>query len=546
MTVTAQGAIRRVGDETVELARRCRAVTEDPGAEAALAAFLAALAELDPGAARPGSLSAALAAVLSLPRGDLWAAEIFAQQSLRAEISAMIADEDAAVSLPPATVALIIAFLQNRRICCLFLEGILTGLRRSLLMQAQTGQRVGTDGIRLAEAMARHSFLTEYIWDSTAEEEAGVRDLEQKISAEIESGAAVSAFELFLVGAYRPLHTIDAVRRWVRGLDRQDREALDPALAHLVLDRLVEEETRIEAITPISAPVSQQVQAQYEENPYPRWRHLPPTPAFRDTQAYFMASLGLRKPLSSVAVPRPRVLVAGAGTGAHPISLAQSLPGAAILALDLSRASLAYATREAAARGIGTVAFAQGDILKLSGVDAAFDLVESVGVLHHMEDPEAGLQALTATLKPGGYLRLALYSRHARPAVNAARARFAEAGGAEGQTGIRAFRRDLAETEDPALVPLRGIRDFFAASEFRDLVMHVQEHQFTIPEIGVMLKRNGLKFLGFCSPTARAVLAEMPPKMADRKRRDLESWDRYERRYPDTFLRMYDFFCMKR
>jgi len=104
----------------------------------------------------------------------------------------------------------------------------------------------------------------------------------------------------------------------------------------------------------------------------------------------------------------------------------------------------------------------------------------------------------------------------------------------------------LIATEDPELAGLKARSDFFSASMFRDLVMHVQEHQFTLPQIDTMLRRNGLKFLGFSSPTAHAALLDMPPKMAQRRARDLTFWDRFERKNPEAFLGMYQFVCLKR
>ena len=53
--------------------------------------------------------------------------------------------------------------------------------------------------------------------------------------------------------------------------------------------------------------------------------------------------------------------------------------------------------------------------------DERFDLVESSGVLHHMEDPQEGWRILTGLVKPGGLMKIALYSEIARQDVVAAR-----------------------------------------------------------------------------------------------------------------------------
>ena len=51
----------------------------------------------------------------------------------------------------------------------------------------------------------------------------------------------------------------------------------------------------------------------------------------------------------------------------------------------------------------------QADLLRLPLGDEAFDLVYSMGVLHHLDNTEAGLRELARTLKTGGRLRVYLY-----------------------------------------------------------------------------------------------------------------------------------------
>ena len=46
-----------------------------------------------------------------------------------------------------------------------------------------------------------------------------------------------------------------------------------------------------------------------------------------------------------------------------------------------------------------------------------FDYVDCCGVLHHLQDPAAGIAALTAMLKPDGGLGLMLYGRLGRTGV---------------------------------------------------------------------------------------------------------------------------------
>lgn len=55
----------------------------------------------------------------------------------------------------------------------------------------------------------------------------------------------------------------------------------------------------------------------------------------------------------------------------------------------------------------------------------------------------------------------------------------------------------FAEGADGAHAELMGSTDFFSISECRDLLFHAHEVQLTLPELGALLQRRGLEFLGF-------------------------------------------------
>jgi 2-polyprenyl-3-methyl-5-hydroxy-6-metoxy-1,4-benzoquinol methylase len=50
-----------------------------------------------------------------------------------------------------------------------------------------------------------------------------------------------------------------------------------------------------------------------------------------------------------------------------------------------------------------------------------FDIIESIGVLHHMKEPMAGWRVLTDLLKTGGLMNIGLYSESARRHIVKAR-----------------------------------------------------------------------------------------------------------------------------
>ncbi len=288
--------------------------------------------------------------------------------------------------------------------------------------------------------------------------------------------------------------------------------------------------------------VSAMVQAQYEENPYPRWR-APPTPRPLDARQRIETMPG-----TAVAALPPdpwQVLIAGCGTGYEAIGVARTNPELDILAIDLSRASLAYCSRMMAEQGVSNVSLRQGDILNIAVLERQFDLIFSTGVLHHMEHPEDGFASICDVLRSGGIVSIALYSARARQPICDAHALINERGWSATAEDIRAFRAHvLALPEGAPIAPLRDSDDFYSISGCRDLAFHVQEHRHSLPEIATMLRVAGVKLIEFEVPADIAALfrAMFGPQA---NQLDLTLWDVLEAQHPSLFVGMYHLWCQK-
>ena len=332
----------------------------------------------------------------------------------------------------------------------------------------------------------------------------------------------------------------------MRWLSRPWPDVVDGLLTQQVREPTEEEAiaTALPALTAIDDEVSRRVRDQYEANPYPRWvAPMPPVTA---------AALGehLRRkfplaPLRPPAAAEADILIAGCGTGAHAIDICRRIRGARVLAIDLSRASLAYAARKSRALGL-PIDYAQADILKLADLDRAFDLIEASGVLHHLADPFAGWRILLARLKPAGVMSVGLYSKLARADINAARAFIAERGYAASADGIRRCRQDILAST-PAAPGRTAIQsgDFYSVSGCRDLLFHVQEHQHTLPEIATFLAEQDLQFLGF-EIDQRVLGAYLARNPEDPAATDLDRWHSFELDNPGVFAGMYQFATQRR
>jgi 2-polyprenyl-3-methyl-5-hydroxy-6-metoxy-1,4-benzoquinol methylase len=185
------------------------------------------------------------------------------------------------------------------------------------------------------------------------------------------------------------------------------------------------------------------VQAEYEENPYPRWVTPPPLVKSLSVNDFVLGKFP-RAPFRPLATPDgPDVLIAVCGTGSHAIEAHRSYAGALVLAIDLSRTALAYAVRKTRALGLATE-YAQADILELGSLGRCFDVIEAAGSLHHLVDPAARWWVLLSLLKPGVVMLLGLYSEIARADINAARASIAARGYRGSAEEIRRCREEIA------------------------------------------------------------------------------------------------------
>lgn len=174
-----------------------------------------------------------------------------------------------------------------------------------------------------------------------------------------------------------------------------------------------------------------------------------------------------------------RVLDVGCGAGWFANSVAhfyeQDVTG-----LDLNPVALRQARRVAVFMAHRRPPhFEQADILTWQP-DRPYDVVNSLGVLHHTEDCHCAIRAVCEWVAPGGYLHLGLYHGPGRrPFLD----HFAQlrAAGATEQELFDAFAALTSDMEDRT----------HQVSWFRDQVLHPHETQHTHAEIAPLLEDLG-------------------------------------------------------
>jgi 2-polyprenyl-3-methyl-5-hydroxy-6-metoxy-1,4-benzoquinol methylase len=368
-------------------------------------------------------------------------------------------------------------------------------------------------------SLATQMWLNEYIYVTTPEEEKNVAALKTTLEQKAEDTPQYIA-KLCLYGCYAPLLTLSNAKDILQAFDKNTSAPLQRLLHLQITEPLEEQETKknIKRSGKITDDVSVAVQAQYEQNPYPRWRHV---------------SRNIKTVPDTIDV-----LIAGCGTGMQTALCAALYPNARIHNIDLSLSSLAYAVRQTKELGFKNLTFEQADILNFEPGGKKYELIECVGVLHHMKDPDAGLKALLKHLKPGGKMWLGLYSAIARADIAVLRRMIANK--EIKSEDLRSLRQEIADHPDTLVSWFIYKSDFFTTSSCCDLIWHAQEYHYTLPEIEKLLSDNGLEFGEFYF-TNPGIMKAFRTQYGEEAGKDLQKWHEFEQKNPALFAGMYMF-----
>jgi len=251
------------------------------------------------------------------------------------------------------------------------------------------------------------------------------------------------------------------------------------------------------------------VRAQYEEFPFPQRDPRDESMGLIVTEQDSLAKINHFCFAGRQAfVGGFRVLVAGGGTGDHTIFLAEQLRefDASVTYVDISRKSLDIARERARVRNLDNIEWHHGSILDLASLGfAPFDLVSCTGVLHHLPEPERGLQALRSVLAPEGAMSLMLYGRAGRLSVYAGQElmRLVNEGVDDPKLKTqhaRAVLQGLPQTNwllrgsDPKEVLESFLDD---DSNIYDTLLHEQDRAYSVLEIYELLAGAQLELIEF-------------------------------------------------
>ena len=431
--------------------------------------------------------------------------------------------------------------MQFMRVCPIpsyYIEKNLVKIRKEILNQTY---KLNLDEIHInfLISLSMQCFLNEYIYNQSKDEKNKIKNIDKRIKNNLKDNKNISDLEILCLSCYEPLTNFG----WSNKIKFSDRlkEIFELHLNQYKIENQISKS--IKSISKVKDQVSLNVKKQYEENPYPRWENLGLSIKPRNIKEVISDS-DLNLDLENITnTDSPKILIAGCGTGQHAITTASKYKKSKVLALDLSFKSLSYAKRKANELKVKNIEFVQGDILDLESIDRKFDIIECVGVLHHMDDPLKGWKILTSCLNNDSLMLIGLYSEKARQHIAYIKHKIDKLKLQSNYSNIIKFRKDLIEYNNDKWNIIKLSPDFYTLSGVRDLLFHVQEHRFTISQIKKNLDKLGLVFLGFDDRLVIENFRKIYNKKSDLF--NLDKWEEYENYDPRIFASMYQFWCKR-
>jgi 2-polyprenyl-3-methyl-5-hydroxy-6-metoxy-1,4-benzoquinol methylase len=462
---------------------------------------------------------------------------------------------------------LLLNSLKRFYFCDALLERLFISLRQTLLFNTVHDMTIPSTHLALAHDLAVQAQLNEYVWPITQNEQdiiTGLETLLVQVTENTQWQLDDIAPAILILAQYKDLSKTPLASVLA---SKAVKHALKNSYLYDIVDYAINDrDQEIEQAKKLpywshthpssnesdnkncrQNSVSFKVRTQYEENPYPRWKDI----GFNTASSYQQALLKNFPELNLShwqGKKKLNVLVVGCGTGRQAIRLASYFNDLNIVAIDLSGRSLAYAKQQANKYNVENIQFIQADILEFSDFPMLFDVIECSGVLHHMENPEQGLQSLTNLLSPTGVMKIAVYSEVARKQVITFRKLIATNKKQSGENlDQRLLRQALLMNQIPGdWSDIVTSHDFYSMSNCRDLIFHEQEHQFTPSKISDFLANNQLDFIGMLpSSSGRQAFEKYitTERMSDNN--TLHNWDKVEHEQKNIFSGMYQFYCRK-
>jgi len=237
------------------------------------------------------------------------------------------------------------------------------------------------------------------------------------------------------------------------------------------------------------------VRAFYESHPYP----APLKDLDRHRALY--QNPGRRRALSLLLWPAEKqrpgraILIAGCGTS-QAATYALREPDARVTAIDISAISLRHTRDLQQKYGLRNLDFHRLAIEQVGELGQTFDQIVCTGVLHHLRDPDTGLQALRNVLAPNGAMHVMVYAAYGRAGIYMMQeyCRLLAVGPTDAELQDLGAMVGALSAEHPIAGVSRRTKDFTYPNALAHALLHPQDRAYTVPQLYSWLERCGLSF----------------------------------------------------
>jgi len=255
-----------------------------------------------------------------------------------------------------------------------------------------------------------------------------------------------------------------------------------------------------------SSAISSAVAKLYDTYPFPPEPLLDEAPPGYNWRWHWPSAYSFcsgRKPKSD----QVRILDAGCGTGVGTEYLVHLNPEAEVVGMDLSAGAIAVATERCQRSGADRVTFHTLSIYDVEQIPGEFDMINCVGVLHHMPDPIRGIKALAGKLKPGGILHIFVYAELGRFEIALTQEAIALLQGTsrgDYTDGVKVGRTLFSSLPEQNRLRKREETRWALENQrdecFADMYVHPQEIDYNVKTLFNLIDESGLDFVGFSNP----------------------------------------------
>jgi SAM-dependent methyltransferase len=255
-----------------------------------------------------------------------------------------------------------------------------------------------------------------------------------------------------------------------------------------------------------SQTVSTAVAKLYDTYPFPPEPILDEPPPGYNWRWNWLAAYNFctgRKPVKQ----NIRILDAGCGSGVGTEYLVHLNPQAQVVGIDLSAGTLEVAKKRCQSSGADRVEFHHLSLYDVAQLPGEFDLINCVGVLHHLPDPVRGLQALATKLAPGGLMHIFVYGELGRWEIQLMQKAIALVQGdkkGDYRDGVQVGRQIFAVLPENNRIVKREKQLWSLENHkdecFADMYLHPQEIDYNIDTLFELIDASGLEFIGFSNP----------------------------------------------